>query len=585
MTGSFREIATWGNRQGMNRADSTAGSPSRPLIDRIWLALARGHADRTLARFLRAVRSARRTQERVLLAKVRRNAASAFGADFGFDRIRDYADFARQVPVLNYDRLAPYVERVRRGEVGAMFAAGATVHMFAKTSGTTDAPKYIPVTTPFLEEYRRGWNAFGVKVIRDHPGCFLRSIVQVSSPMDEERTAAGIPCGAITGLMAATQKKLVRKYYVVPRAVAYITDADARYYAVVRFAATTDPAFLITASPATQLRLARAMDTQSERLIRDVRDGTLTTDAPLPPAIAAAVTERLAPDPAGANRLARIRSAAGGRLLPRDAWRLGFLANWMGGTMGLYLQDFPTYFGDTPVRDIGLIASEGRMSIPLEDGTPAGVLNVPDNFYEFIPAGDYGRDNPPVLRGHELTIGEEYFILLTTSAGFYRYDIGDRIRVTGYLHEAPLIEFLHKGVHASSLTGEKLTEQQVVLAFAAFGDALPHSRQRFVMAPCWGDPPFYRLHLDERDLVACDIDALADRFDRALRAINIEYASKRDTGRLGAVVLNAVPAGWLARRDRDILAQRSAHEQFKHCYLLSAVDADGAFPGVVGAPA
>jgi hypothetical protein len=79
--------------------------------------------------------------------------------------------------------------------------------------------------------------------------------------------------------------------------------------------------------------------------------------------------------------------------------------------------------------------------------------------------------------------------------------------------------------------------------------------------------------------------ALADRFDRALRAINIEYASKRDTGRLGAVVLNAVPAGWLARRDRDILAQRSAHEQFKHCYLLSAVDADGAFPGVVGAPA
>ncbi|MCB9849079.1 MAG: GH3 auxin-responsive promoter family protein [Phycisphaerales bacterium] len=562
----------------ISTATSCEVAPRRPIVDRLLLPLARGHADRTFKRFMRAVQSATRTQHKVLLEKVRRNASSAFGRDFGFGEIRTYADYAKRVPILRYETLAPYIDRVRRGEITAMFDPRTTVHMFAKTSGTTDKPKYIPVTTPFLDEYRRGWNAFGIKVIRDHPGCFLRSIVQVASPMDEEHTALGIPCGAVTGLMAATQKRLVRRYYVVPRAVAYIADADARYYTIVRFAATADPAFFITASPATQLRLARTMDASADRLIRDVREGTLSTDAAIAPELRRQLNPHLSPDPARAKHLERIAESTG-RLLARDVWNLGFLANWTGGTMGLYLREFPDYFGNTPVRDIGLIASEGRMSIPIEDGTPAGVLNVADNFYEFIPANDYGSDKPPVLRSHELSAGEEYFILLTTSAGFYRYDIGDRVRVTGYMDEAPLIEFLHKGIHASSLTGEKLTEQQAVMAFAGLEDVPDSAHRHFVLAPQWGDPPHYRLHLEDTDLTGTETARLAEAYDRRLQEINVEYASKRSSGRLGAVEVNVVPNGWLAARDRGISErQRASNEQFKHCYLLSEVDADAEFP-------
>lgn len=550
----------------------------RPMADWVMLQLARAHAGRTLQRFLRAVRAGRRTQDEVLRAKLRRNAASGFGRDFGFSSIRNYADFAARMPILRYEDLAPYIERVKRGELTAMFGAGQTVRMFAKTSGTTDQPKYIPVTDAFLSEYRRGWNAFGVKAIGDHPGSFLRPIVQVASPMDEEFTQAGIPCGAITGLMAATQKKLVRRYYVVPPQVAHIPDAEARYYCVVRFAATCDPAFFITASPATQLRLARTLDGCADALIRDVRDGGLAANLEIPTEIRADLAARLAPDAPAARRLEGIRTRTG-RLLPRDVWRLGFLANWTGGTMGLHLRDFPEYFGTTPVRDVGLIASEGRMSIPVADGTPAGILNVPDNFYEFIPAAEYGGPRPTVLRAHELAVGEEYFILLTTSAGFYRYDIGDRVRVTAFAGETPLIEFLHKGVHASSITGEKLTEQQVVLAFASAGTAANGAAPTFVLAPQWGHPPFYRLHVEDEGNAPCDRAALAAAFDARLCAINIEYASKRDSGRLGPVMVNILPAGYLAGRNRRIAErQRAANEQFKHCYLLSEVDADTSFP-------
>jgi hypothetical protein len=551
---------------------------SRPIADRIMLHLARGHAERTLNRFLRAVPRSRRVQEEVLHAKLRRNAGSDFGRYYGFANIRTYADFTRQVPIMRYEVLAPYVDRVKAGDVHAMFGPGQKVLMFAKTSGTTDQPKYVPVTGAFLEEYRRGWNAFGVKVIRDHPGCFLRPIVQVASPMDEEHTPSGVPCGAITGLIAATQNRLVRRYYVVPPEVAYVPDADARYYCVVRFAVTCDPAFFIAASPATQLRLARTLDSRAAALVRDVHDGAIAADLNIPQDIRRKLSTRVSPDPHTAQWLEDIVQRTG-RLLPRDVWRLGFLANWTGGTMGLYLRDFSEYFGETPVRDVGLIASEGRMSIPIEDGTPSGLLNVPDNFYEFIPAGEYGQQDATVLRAHELEVGAEYFILLTTSAGFYRYDIGDRVRVTGHCGETPLIEFLHKGVHASSLTGEKLTEQQAVLAFAALGAELAGAARHFVLAPQWGETPFYRLHIEDGELPPAALDQFACAYDKRLQAINIEYASKRSSGRLGPIELNVVPAGFLIERDRGIAErQRAANEQFKHCYLLSEIDADRTFP-------
>lgn len=562
----------------MERHGSSSKTARRPLVDRLMLVAAKAHARRVLDRFLQSTLRVEAIQDRQLFEKIRRNAESDYGVDHGFRSIRTYADFARSVPITSYDALEPYVERVRAGETKAMFGGGQLVRMFAKTSGTTDRPKYIPVTEAFLTEYRRGWNAFGLKVIMDHPGCILRPIVQVTSPMDEERSAGGYPCGAITGLMAATQKRLVRRYYVVPREVANIPDADARYYCAVRFSVTSDVAFLVTASPATQLRLARSADQRREDLIRDVRDGTLCENLDIPNAIRARLAERLHPNRLDANRLESIVSRTG-RLLPKDFWNISFLANWMGGTMGLYLRDFPEYFGSVPVRDIGLIASEGRMSIPIEDGTPAGILNVTDNFYEFIPAESYGQSDPPVLRASELVVGQEYFILLTTSAGFYRYDIGDRVRVTGRYNEAPVIEFLHKGVHTSSLAGEKLTDQQVVMAFDALADAFGLAGRSFVVAPQWGGVPFYRLHVD-RDQVGSRIASrLAPAFDERLREINVEYASKRSSGRLGGVELNLLPAGWLAEHQQRIASrQRAANEQFKHRYLLSEIGADKAYP-------
>jgi len=540
------------------------------ISDRILALAARVHARRVLARFEADVRRARDVQERLLSSLIHANATSAYGRQHGFRSIRGYEDFVRQVPISTYADLSPWVERVMGGDVRAMFGPRQRVRMFAMTSGTVDRPKYVPVTDRFLRDLRGGWNAFGIKALTDHADCFMRPIVQVTSPMDEERTAAGFPCGAITGLMAATQKRLVRKYYVAPLCVAYISDAAARRYAIMRLAIPADVAWIVTASPATVLQLAKTGETHAESLIRDIHDGSLSAEFDIPRPVHEQLRPRLTPDPAAARRLQHVLDETG-TLKPKNYWRLGFLANWTGGTMGLYVREFPAYFGDVPVRDIGLLATEGRLSIPVADGTAAGIAAISSVFFEFIPAGERDRPKPTVLRVHEVQPGEEYFILLTNSAGFYRYDINDCVRVVGFAGQAPLIEFLHKGDHVSSITGEKITENQVVMAFERASRQVAKGTCDFVLAPRWGDPPFYRLYVEEMPGAPDDwATELAMALDRALGEINIEYASKRSSGRLATVDVRTLEPGRLTKADgQRAIRYRRSNEQFKHQYLYT----------------
>src|SRR5262249_32697850 len=122
------------------------------------------------------------------------------------------------------------------------------------------------------------------------------------------------------------------------------------------------------------------------------------------------------------------------------------------------------YFGKARLRDLGLVSSEGRHTIPVENDVPAGALAVTANYYEFIPVDEIDSVSPTVLEGHELEVDRDYFLLRTTSSGYYRFNIGDIVRCRGFLGEAPLLEFLQKGDRCADLEGEKVTEHQFVEA-------------------------------------------------------------------------------------------------------------------------
>ena len=152
---------------------------------------------RRLMKFEAATHDPEAVQKALLLDLIRYHAGTAFGRDHRFADVRTVADFQRRIPVAGYDYVEPYLARVRKGEVNALLA-DKRIHMFALTSGTTAGRKTIPVTDHYLDDYKRGWNLWGLKVLRDHRPVAFRPILQFSGDWQEDRTESGVPCGAVT---------------------------------------------------------------------------------------------------------------------------------------------------------------------------------------------------------------------------------------------------------------------------------------------------------------------------------------------------------------------------------------------------
>jgi hypothetical protein len=355
-----------------------------------------------------------------------------------------------------------------------------------------------------------------------------------------------------------------------------IKDVESKYYVALRLSSHRNLGATMAANPSTLLGIAKLGDREKESLIRDLNDGTLSDRFEVPAAVRKALRWKiLIKRKKTARRLEQIVSRTG-RLLPKDYWpNLDFLANWTGGTMGAYLGHYPEFFGETPVRDIGLIASEGRFTIPIEDGTPAGVLDIRHHYFEFLPEDQIDRSDPETVEATDLIEGRRYYILPTTSGGLYRYQIFDLVRCVGFCGKAPLIEFLNKGAHISSLTGEKVSEFQVVSAVNAATEALGMRLKSYVLVPSWDDPPYYSLLVEDDDLAGSDAaDRLANEVESRLSGVNVEYENKRETLRLGPVrVLRIPPGSWTEFQRLRLSRSGGTAEQYKQPCLLSDLTA------------
>lgn len=521
------------------------------------------HAGLAYRRFRGRLSRIAATQQRILARSLRLVADSEFGRRFRLRSVRTRDDLRRALPLQSYEDIRPLIDRLADGDPSALFSSGVRVRMLATSSGTTAQRKLIPVTDPFVQDYRRGWNIFGLKVLRDHPEAILRAILQVSGRSDEARTRSGVPVGAITGLLATSQKAIVRHFYVGSPQIAQIEDHRARYYTLARFGIARDVAFAVTANPATLIRIAQIANEESERLIRDVRDGTLSADIVGDATLRRAMESRLVAMPQRARELEAIRAKTG-TLAPRDYWRLAFLCCWTGGSMGLYLDRLRQWFGPLPVRDVGLLASEGRVSIPLEDNTPVGVLDVTSAAFEFIPLAEADEPQPRTVDAEELEPGRDYVVVLTNTAGLIRYRLDDVVRVHGRVGPVPTVEFRHRFGRTASIAGEKLTEAQLLEAVAETCLRLGTPQFDFVCAPCWADPPYYRLS------AAANLGAnFAPALDSALCRKNEEYASRRRSGRLGELQLRVVASDTIAAMDLRLMSlRRSSPEQYKRLCLL-----------------
>ncbi|MCP4788162.1 MAG: GH3 auxin-responsive promoter family protein [Fuerstiella sp.] len=544
-----------------NRIRSFVGSVfRRPMI-------------RAKDRFLCTARVAcRETQQQTLKRLLSLNADSRFSREHLLAANLSVDEFRKRLAVSDYEVFRPWIQQMQRGAHDALLGSNNKLLMYAITSGTTDKAKLIPITDHFIRDYRRSWQHWGIATHQSHPRIQLLHIVQIISSHNRSRTDDGTSCGNISGLVTSMQKSIIRKLYTVPGQAAQIDDANAKKYVTARFAfADSCVGMFVTANPGTLLQLMEFSNANAVRLIRDIHDGTLT-DAALSESEAISLRPFLKTSPARAAALEAIMSECN-VLSPSRCWpELQCLAVWTGGSAGAYAPQLQQTFGDIALRDHGLHASEGRMTIPIEDNTPAGVLDIESHFFEFIPVGEIESADPVVLEAHELERDTEYFILLTTSSGLYRYNIFDVVRCTGFFGATPMLEFRHKGQHLSSIAGEKLSESQVVESVGAACRQAGVSLAQFTLTPAWGQPPGYKLFVKSAALRTAeghDRDRLARAVDTALCQRNCEYSEKRSTNRLAMVRCELVSeVSWSRFARNRLRASGGSPEQYKHPCLL-----------------
>ncbi len=503
-----------------------------------------------------------KTQRRFLLNLLKKNAESRFGALHNFSDIRSENDFQTKVPIRDYEDFRPFINRIIKGEPSVLTKENP--FMFTMTSGTTDEPKYIPVTQESQAHNSSLMRQWICRAERAHENLTSQPVVGIVSRAVEGLTASGLPFGSASGVIYKNIPWFIRRAYAVPYIVSEISDYDERYFIAARFALASRVSFIGTPNPSTLLRLAQVCADRQEDLIRAVHDGTLGTELNNQPEIFAELKATLKPNPARAKQLGNV-IAKHGFLRFADCWTdLRLIGCWLGGSVGIQAGKLAEHFGNVPLRDLGYMASEGSFTLPVEDETSSGILALQNNFYEFIPEKEIDSERPTTLLANELETGRRYGILLTTAAGLYRYKINDIVEVTGFYRRTPLISFIRKAGEMANITGEKMHVNHIIQVVESAEKKFNLEIEQFRAVPNFDDC-LYEIYFELKENFLPDklCREILFEIDEQLQRVNIEYKQKRQSKRLAAPIIYLMKRGWANEGLRRHIAEGKRDTQYK----------------------
>lgn len=489
---------------------------------------------------MRAAGSPLATQQAVLSRILRNNRTTRYGREHGFSTLALYDQFAKQVPVVSYEELRPYVEEQLASGDAALTTERPV--MYARTSGTTGQPKYLPIVPEELARQRRHAALMAYSHYAFAPLAFSGKILALASPAVEGRFENGIPWGSASGVLYAGMGRRIATKYVVPLEVFTLEDHALKYLLILRLAlAQKNITYLSSANPSTLLKLCALANEHWRELVNDIEHGGFSRKSELPSHVVHALQKRLCSLPARAAELRDIFEhhppVGFAKLWPF----LRLVSTWTSGNCAVAVDAVRTLLSpSTHIVELGYLSSEFRGTLTIDCETGAGLPTIMDYFFEFIEPEKWEAGSRDFRLIHQIENGRDYAIAVTTPSGLYRYFINDIIRVTGYFKKTPTIRFLNKGKGVTNLTGEKLYESQVIEAMQQTGNRFGLNTVFFLMLADI-DKQAYLLYL-ETDGGHALATEIAYFIDEAIAKLNIEYDSKRKSGRLGPVTME-----WLAK--------------------------------------
>jgi GH3 auxin-responsive promoter len=489
-----------------------------PLFYRALNSLPLAGFRRGVRHFESALADPEEVQQRLLLDLLKKNRASAFGRQCGFESIRSVREYQNRMPVATYDDLAPWIERIQSGEREIL--TNEPVLAFEKSSGSASAAKYIPYTQTLQRQFQSALAPWITDIHRAFPRILRGCAYWVVTPLSRERevTDGGVPVGfeSDAEYFGPIQRWVLRKTMAVPPELAQVRELEDCIYLTLRFLLQARSlAFISLWSPSFLLILLDRLQQQGERLVRDLCNGNADVVSRISPKL----TRLLRRDARQAENLrAMLRR---GQIEAAGLWpQLALISCWTSAASASMKSEVEQRFPGVVIQGKGLLATEGVVSIPIEQyGAPLAA--VTSHFLEF-----FDEHSGECRLVAELDEGREYQVILTTGGGLWRYRLGDRVRVVGFAKRTPLLEFVGKEDCVSDLRGEKLNAVFVASMLAEFECCRIASFA--MLAPTEAGFPFYTLFLESS---YCQPD-LALRLDQRLQA-NPHYAYCRRIGQLG----------------------------------------------------
>ncbi len=445
-------------------------------------------------RILKALRlpqnNPRRQQIRVLKKLLRKARFTAFGQQYRFDEIllskHPGKKFQELVPTFNYNKIhQEWWHKTLEGIPDICWPG--KIRYYALSSGTSEAAsKYIPVTNDLLSGNKLVMirQLFSLRNYENIPYSSIgKGWLTLGGSTDLQKEGPGYYAGDLSGI---TQKKApfwFQPFYKPGKKIAKQKDWNKKLEEIVDKAPDWDIGFIVGV-PA-WIQMCMEMVIQRYKL----------------------------------NHI-------------HEMWpNLAFFVHG-GVSFEPYKKGFEKLLGKPITYIETYLASEGFIAYQDRQFAKGMRLVTSEHiFMEFVPFDDTNFnadgemiDNPEALMIHEVEEGKDYALLISTSAGTWRYLIGDTVRFVD--KERCEIIITGRTKHFLSLVGEHLSVDNMNKAIQLASEKMNISIPEFTVA---GVPheSFFAHHW----YVACDdtVDKkqLLQLIDGTLKELNDDYAVER----------------------------------------------------------
>lgn len=477
-------------------------------------------------RFRRALGRAEAFQSVLLEEFLRNNRDTEFGRKHGFGKMNGWDDF-RTLPLTTGEDYRFAIERILQGREGVL--TRDPVKVLQPTSGTSSTPKLIPFTNAVEKQFCAALDAWIVDLFLQYPRLLLGRQYWSISPAGA-RSKSAVPVGFLDDAeyFGSKRRGMMRRILAVPTEVGRIPIMEANQYVTGLFLLREKHLGLMSVwHPSFLTVFLRTLRINWDNILEDLARGGVRPQIELPPSIRSRLARQLSPMPAREAELRALdRESAG---LWCSVWPgLKVISCWRGGDAESDVAELETAFPNVIIQGKGLLATEGVVSIPFGGSM---VCAVTSHILEFEDA--QGR-----IHGvWELDKGRQYNIILTTGAGLCRYQLKDRVEVTGFQDETPCIRFLGRTGIVSDLVGEKLHIEHVEDIIAHLMRGFFRCHRFAVLVPSRGvNARRYALLLETREEEPFDSSAVSVDLESRL-CENCHYAYARRLGQLEPAVI------------------------------------------------